>query len=306
MLTACGDDSVDKNIPKSKDKLQIVSTIKPIQAIVFAIAGEYAQSEQLIPDYASPHNYSFKPSDIRKVKNSDIVFRIDEHLETQLNAVLESLYNSTSLVSLAEVKGMKLLEADDPHHEDEHGADSNHDDHENVDVENVDFHIWTSPKNAMIIASTVTKILSDLDTRNAEYYQQNFEAFSELLKEESIQISAALSKYQSSGYIVFHNSWQYFATEFGLQEAIVVDLHEGVSSGAKTVRDIRDTIDKENIQCVFYDASVSEARLKLLTEKVNVKTQAIDVLAQGVEMNQSAYINWLRQLGEQVESCLSR
>ena len=299
MLTACGGSHNDDK-KSSEAKLQIVSTIKPIQAIVLAIAGENAVSEQLIPDYASPHNYSFKPSDIRKVKSADVVFRIDEHMETQLNAVFESLNNSNSLVSLAEVKGMKLLEADAPHHEDEHGSDSSHDDHENVD-----FHIWTSPKNAMIIASKVTKTLSDLDTKNSKYYQQNFETFSESLKSESVKISAAISKHQDSGYIVFHNSWQYFADEFGLQKPIVVNLHEGISSGAKTVGDIRSKIKEENIQCVFYDASVSESRLKLLTEQVKVKTVEIDVLAQGVEMNQTAYVNWLRQLGEQVESCLS-
>lgn len=305
MLTACGgNDSTDKNNIKYEGKLQIVSTIKPIQAIVLAIVGEYAQSEQLIPDHASPHNYSFKPSDIRKVNSADVVFRIDEHMEKQLNAVFGSLNSSTLLVSLAEIKGMKLLEANDPHHEDEHGSDSSHDDHENVDVENVDFHIWTSPKNAMIIASTVTRTLSDLDTKNSKHYQQNFEIFSESLKEESKKISTALSKYQNSAYVVFHNSWQYFANEFRLQKPIVIDLHEGVSSGAKTVREIRNIIENENIQCVFYDASVSEARLKLLTGKI--KATKIDVLAQAIEINQSAYFNWLHQLGEQVESCLSR
>ena len=80
-------------------------------------------------------------------------------------------------------------------------------------------------------------------------------------------------------------------------------MHEGISGGAKTVSEIRQKINKDNIRCVFYDDSISEARLKLLTKKVN--TAKIDVLANDVELNQSAYINWLEQLTEQVETCLS-
>ena len=299
MLTACGGgDSVDKNNKKVEAKLQVITSIKPVQAIVLVIAGDNVQSEQLIPDYASPHNYSFKPSDIRKVKKADVVFRIDEHMETQLNAVFESLETETKLISLAEVKGLKLLESADSHNE--HGNE-NHENHENH--ENLDFHIWTSPKNALVIANVVTETLSELDPKNAKIYQGNFKKFKDLLKIESNSISAKLEKYQSSPYIVFHNSWQYFANEFGLQKPIVVDIHEGVSSGAKTVSEIREKINKDNIRCVFYDASISEARLKLLTEKVNIAK--IDVLAYGIEMNQSAYINWLKQLAKRVEGCLS-
>ncbi len=302
MLTACGgSDNVDKKNASSEGKLQIVSSIKPIQIIVLAIAGEHAQSQQLIPDYASPHNYSFKPSDIRKVKSADVVFRIDEHMESQLNAVFESLQNQTKLVSLAEVKGMTLLEAGESHQEEQDSSESSHEHHDHH--ENIDFHIWTSWKNAIFIARNVTKTLSELDTKNAKHYQQNFDTFSQSLTDESNKISDALKKYQNSKYIVFHNSWQYFAQDFGLQKPLVVDVYEGVSSGAKTVSAIRDRIEKENIQCVFYDASVSEARLKLLTE--NVKTAKIDVLAKDVELNQSAYLSWLQQLAKQVESCLA-
>ena len=293
MLTACGgSDSIDKNKTKVEARLQVISSIKPIQMIVLAIAGDYVQSEQLIPDYASPHNYSFKPSDIRKVKKADVVFRIDEHMETQLNSVFASLASKTKLISLSEVNGLKLLESNHTDHEDE-----------NENHENIDFHIWTSPRNALILATVVTEALSELDPNNAKKYQNNFKAFSELLKLESDKISAKLVKYHSSAYIVFHNSWQYFANEFGLQKPIVVDMHEGISGGAKTVSEIRQKINKDNIRCVFYDDSISEARLKLLTKKVN--TAKIDVLANDVELNQSAYINWLEQLTEQVETCLS-
>ena len=296
ILSACGDST--NNLNSAKHKLQIISTIKPIQAIVLAIAGEHAQSEQLIPDYASPHNYSFKPSDIRKVKNADVVFRIDEHMESQLNAVFESLENSAKLISLAEVKGMKLLQSNDSHPDHK----ENNDAHEIN--ENIDFHIWTSPKNAEIIAKVIADSLSKLDSKNEVFYQQNLKKFTESLKIESEKIRLLLTKHQDQEYIVFHNSWQYFANDFGLQKPFIVDLHEGISSGAKTVGKIRTQIEKDNIHCVFYDSSISKERLKLLTNNIN--TSQIDVLAKKIETKQDTYIRWLSQLATQVDTCLSR
>lgn len=294
MLTACDtNDNTDKNSTYPEDKLQVVSSIKPLHAIVLAIAGEYAQSQQLIPDYATPHDYSFKPSDIRKMKSADVIFRVDEQLELQLNAVFENLHSSTPLISLAATKGLKLLEASENEH--------NHTDHSKY--ENIDFHIWASPQNTSIIAAQVAKTLSELDAKNANYYQQNLAIFRKALVDESRKISNTLAVHQQSKYIVFHNSWQYFANEFGLQKPIVVDLHEGVSSGAKTLKNIRSRVSSENIRCVFYDASVSEARLKVLAEKT--KTAKVDVLANNITIDQSTYITWLHQLAKQVDACLA-
>ena len=317
MLTAC-DKSESNNKSDSSNaktsagsKLQIVSTIKPIQAIVVAIAGKQAQSEQLIPDYASPHNYSFKPSDIRKVKSADVIFRIDEHMETQLNDVFDSLENNAKVVSLAEAEGINLLESDGSHEDHESETSEHKGEHEEEDVhghdehENIDFHIWTSPKNAIHMANEVSKTLIELNPENKQYYQENLKVFNDTIQLEFEESQSRLEKYKDKPYLVFHNSWQYLAEELGLQKPIVVDLHEGVSKGAKTVIEIRSKIKEEKIHCAFYDASVSQSRLKLLIEEANVKTEEIDVLGKGIEMNQSTYINWLRTLTKKVENCLT-
>ena len=307
MLTACGDgDNIVKSGGVSQEKVRIVTSIKPIQAIVSAITRDAANVVQLIPDYASPHDYSFKPSDIRKVQDADIVFRIDEHMETQLNGVFQNVRkDKVSIVSLASVNGLKLLES---HHEQKKNSDEmeneqhQHDTHESTSS-NLDFHIWTSPNNTLLMASKIASSLSELDPKNAQHYQQNIQGFFQAVKTQSEKIKTKLSPYKDKPYIVFHNSWQYFAVEFGLQPPIVVDLHEGISSGAKTVSEIRERIVEDKINCVFYDSGISLARLKVIAEKA--KMIEIDVLAKSMKLDQTTYINWLTKLGNQIETCLS-
>lgn len=289
MLTACGGGE-SKAV---QNKLQIITTIKPLQAIVTAIAGDAADSYQLIPDSASPHTYSFKPSDIRKVKQAKVIFRIDEHLEAMLSPVFENLNEGTMLISLAENKAINLLEISEHEHfsnEHQHG--------------NIDFHIWTSPKNTLLMANTIAAKLGELDPASKEKYKNNLDVFTQKLQAETLAISDSLAKYRDKSYIVFHNSWQYFAAEFQLQKPVVVSLHEGITPGAKTISQIRQKIAKQNINCLVTSPDVAKSQIQPLLEGLNLKAVEIDVLGTQLELNQDTYLKWLEYMGKQVGDCL--
>lgn len=285
MLCACDNQNPAKKPQEYSKKISIVSTIKPIQALVVAVTGNSANTEQLIPDYASPHDYSFKPSDIRKLSNADVVFRIDKNMETQLNGAFDNIQNKGELVSLSESAGITL--------------DASSTDKGNF----TDFHIWTSPKNALLMATHIANTLSKLDPNKQSIYTQNLDKLGNALRTESDKINTALMPFKNKPYIVFHNSWQYFAKEFGLKEPIVIDIHEGISGGAKTLSDVKNMVIEDNINCIFYDSSVSLARLELLKEYS--QTEYIDVLGRDIKMSQTTYTDWLKQLAKQVERCLS-
>ena len=107
------------------------------------------------------------------------------------------------------------------------------------------------------MANEIYETLSELNPENKQHYQQNLNEFSDSIQFEFEQSQSGFKKYENNSYLVFHNSWQYLADDLGLQKPVVVELHEGVSRGAKTVIAIRSKIKEENIHCVFYDASVS-------------------------------------------------
>ena len=334
MLSACGGNKEEKkNSVKggaTEQNLNIVSTIKPVQMIVAAIAGDKAESYQLIPDNASPHNYSFKPSDIRKLKQADVIFRIDEHMEAMLTPAFENVPNTTPLVSLAENSAIRLLEVGEHHDHGkshvEHKRESTHDDHGHENHDNVDFHIWTSPQNAQAMASAIAKVLIELDPENKSIYQRNLKMFVEKLKAEVATILVILEKQREKEYIVFHDSWQYFAQSFKLQKPTVVSLNEGFSAGAKTIALLKEKLNKDRISCVFYDPTVAPAQLALLrdlkesvgnnsanqqnNQSSTIRTIELDVLGQHFTINKNStenmnvYIDWLRTMANQVNICL--
>ncbi len=325
--------------------LKIVATIKPLQSIVLAILGDQldnqASSFQLIPDHSSPHSASFKPSDIRKVAGADIIFRIDEHMEVMLNPLLEK--HQDKLVSLADVDGITLINWADLHKaktkilkeavQDTHSANHeghDHDEHESIAEEKSppltkadstynhaeehghhhsgqDMHIWTSPKNAMLMAQKIAQELSRLDPKNQKIYEKNLDTFDRKLGQESMQISQRLNGKTSIPYVVFHNSWQYFAHEFGLADPVVLNLHEGLNSGAKKISKTRQTIAALNIQCLFTDPDIAQSQVDALLSHQKDKVMhvvEIDVLGKKIKPDQEAYLNWLSNMAKSISDCL--
>lgn len=296
MLLGCGDGKPGST--GGNTKLLITTSIKPVSALVAAVAGESAEILQLIPDNSSPHSYSFKPSDIKKLKNADIIFRIDEHMEVMLNPVLNNFKDRVTIINLSEAKGIALHSMDGSH---DHEEDLAHKEHS----ARMDFHIWTSPENALVMAKTVASALSKKDAKNANLYAKNLKQFEQTLQTTLSELKPKLAAHQQDKFIVFHNAWQYFADYFGLQKPLLVNEHEGILSGAKTLSQLRKKIDAENIKCVFTDYTVNPSALAVLKEGKQINHAEIDVLASEMSIDKYTYVKWLKDMGNTVSKCLT-
>lgn len=294
-VTACLDDKAPS------DKIKVISTIKPIHAIVYAIAGDHVDAQQLIPDYASPHDYTVKPSDIKKIRQADIIFRIDENMEVMLNPVIAQRRSQSLLISLADAENMTLLPfAGGTTPEKGSTSEDAHGHHHG----NIDYHIWTSPQNAMTIAQVINQTLQKLDSDKQAIYAQNLAVFNQALTTTIDKIKKELAPVKSKPYLVMHNSWQYFAHYFGLRKPEVLSLQSGIAGNVNDIRAARAKIVSEGIVCVFSEPGVNPNKVKTLIEGLNVKTTEIDVLQSGMVVNKETYINWLNTMSTKIKTCL--
>ncbi len=294
--------------------IRVLSTIKPIQLIVKQIGGDHIKTSQLIPNNASPHFYSLTPSAIRKIKQADIIFRIGDNMEIMLDPVFESLDTRTRLVSLedqANIHHLTLSEEHQhahhhvvPHAHEQDGHEEDHSDNQENQEEHqhkaYDPHIWTSPYNAIAMATSIATTLGKLDPDNAPAYQSNLENFKRRIQSISQTLKKKLTPLKSKPYIVFHPSWQYFAHTFGLHQASVVSLQESITPGIKNLLQVRQKISTQNIHCLFYGPEISQQRIQTLSEKLDMNKTYIDVLGS----TEKTYADWLEKMGKQVESCL--
>ena len=88
--------------------LKVVVSIKPFHSIVSGIMLGVARPELLLKGNFSPHNYSLKPSDAKKLQYADFVFWGGEALEGFLAKPIRLLSKNAEVVSILEINGLKL------------------------------------------------------------------------------------------------------------------------------------------------------------------------------------------------------
>lgn len=277
----------------------IISTIKPVQALVYAVVGKNpAQFTllQLLPDGASPHHYALRPSDQRHLNSASAVFYIGEGLETFLTKPLANLPPSSKAIALVNAPNIQHLyarteEADDAH---EHAA-----------ANSEDLHLWLNPANAIAITQEIARVLGEIDPSNQTTYQTNAQQTITHINALDAHIKQQLQGVRGKPYIAFHDAWQHFDQHYGLNFAGAVTLDASRLPGARHVQDIHQLITQQQVQCLFQEPQFPPALVKTLVEGTNIRVGEIDPLGVKLPLDENTYTALLQSAADSFQNCLS-
>ena len=185
------------------------------------IAGEDADIVAVIPAGADAHSFSATTTDIRNISAADIVIVNGYNLEEgALGTIFEHLPGDATLVVAAE--GVDPLEGG--HHEEEEEEDEEVEGGGIAAAEGVDPHMWLSVPNAMVYVRNIANGLVAADPDNASAYREREEAYLAELQalDEEVRATIAGIPRERRVLIVYHDAFQYFAAEYGLDLAAAV------------------------------------------------------------------------------------
>ncbi|MDU6109647.1 MAG: zinc ABC transporter substrate-binding protein [Klebsiella pneumoniae] len=86
----------------------VVTSMKPLGFIAAAIADGVTETQVLLPDGASEHDYSLRPSDVKRLQNADLVVWIGPEMEAFMDKSTQSIA-ANKKVTIAELDGVKPL-----------------------------------------------------------------------------------------------------------------------------------------------------------------------------------------------------
>ncbi len=284
-------------------KKNIVVTIKPLEGLVRAIAKDTVNIQRLLPDYASPHHYHFRPSDIRKIKAANLIFRIDEEMERFVAPLLQSLDHSTviSLADLPQIKWLKINKDKDEESEEAHLHNEQHEHHHG----DQDLHLWMSPHNGIVMAEKITHELAQINPPQRAFYQKNFADLRQKIQQFTDEFQLEAQPLQGKPYFIFHDSWNYFANTFHLQKLASISLHADIQPGVKTIMQTRRKIEQSHAKCLFSEPMFRPKTIAMLTEGFDIKTAELDTLGSHLKSNDDLYLELLRYTAQQIKNCLS-
>ncbi|QLF93618.1 zinc ABC transporter substrate-binding protein ZnuA [Pseudomonas sp. ABC1] len=289
--------------------VQVLTSIKPLQLIAAAVLGDTGQPDVLLPPGASPHHYALRPSDIRRLRDADLLYWIGPDMENFLARPLASRDGQS--LALQTLPGLHLRHYGDEHeheHEHEHSHDHGHDETGQHDHEHrpgsLDAHLWLQPANARVIAQRIANDLANLDATNAQRYRDNAKAFSARLDGLDQSLRGRLSSLAGKPYFVFHDTYGYFESAYGLDHTGVFSVSADVQPGARHVAQMREQLKQAGPSCIFSEPPLQPRLAQTLSADLPVKLAELDALGADIPVSATGYEQLLKGLADALENCL--
>ena len=192
----------------------------------------------------------------------------------------------------------------DDHAHDDHDHDHGHDDHAGHDHGEHDPHAWLSPRNASVWLNVIAGQLSAADPDNAGTYFANAAAAREEMEALSAEIAATLEPVRGGSFIVFHDAYQYFETDFDFPASGAISLSDASDPSPARIAEIQGRIQAEGVDCVLSEPQFNPGLVATVLDGTEAKTSVIDPLGAELEPGPALYPQLLRNMAATFAECL--
>ena len=325
------------------DAPRVAVDIAPVHSLVTRVMEGVGTPDLIIQAGASPHEYSLRPSEAAALQDANLVFWIGSGLTPWLTDTIETLAPNANVTELLEADGTielefregALFEAHDDHKEDDDDhADEAHDDHEEEshddhDDEKADHddhsdddhddeeaghdehehgdhdpHAWLSPQNAMTWMNVIAGQLSAADPDNAGAYFTNAAAGRAEIKVLIGEVTATLDPVRDGRFIVFHDAYQYFETDFNFPASGAISISDASDPSPARIAESQDRIAEQGIDCVLAETQFNPGLVATVLEGSNAQTGILDPLGSDLKPGSALYPQLIRNLSTALAGCM--
>ena len=310
------------------DAPRVAVDIAPVHSLVARVMEGVGTPDLIIQAGASPHEYSLRPSEAAALQDANLVFWIGSGLTPWLTDTIETLAPNANVTELLEADGTielefregALFEAHDDHeeegHDDHDDEKADHDDHSDDDHDDEeaghdehehgdhDPHAWLSPQNAMTWMNVIAGQLSAADPDNAGAYFANAAAGRAEIKVLIGEVTATLDPVRDGRFIVFHDAYQYFETDFNFPASGAISISDASDPSPARIAEIQDRIAEQGIDCVLAEPQFNPGLIATVLEGSNAQTGILDPLGSDLKPGSALYPQLIRNLSTALAGCM--
>lgn len=252
-------------------KLTVVTSFYPIYIETINVTRDI-QGVQVInmtkPQTGCLHDYQLRPEDLKMLEKADIFVVNGGGMESFLDKVMSQ---QPGLKVVEASKGIELIR--------------------NVDgSENP--HVWVSVSNAIIQVGNIAEQLSEIDAVNAKKYRSNAEEYIKKLEALRDKMHRVLDGLSNRSIITFHEAFPYFAREFNLSIAAVIEREPGSEPSPKDLEETVKIIKESNIKALFAEPQYSSKAAETIARETGARIFILDPAVTG-EAKPDAYDDYI-------------
>lgn len=246
---------------QAQDKLLVVTTVAPLTNIVSNIAGDRVEVKGIIPEGTDSHTFEPRPSDADLLSKANLIIVNGLHLESPTEKLANaSKPKETKIYELGDntiTKDQWLFDFSFP-----------------KDQGDPNPHLWVNPKYAEAYAKLAAQQLTALDPAGKNYYATNLKNYLQRLNELDKVTRAVVASIppQNRKLLTYHDSWAYWAREYGFDVIGAIQPADFQEPSAQDVAKLIDQIRKVGVPAIFgsevYPSKVEEQ----IAREAKVKT----------------------------------
>ncbi|KAA9302312.1 MULTISPECIES: metal ABC transporter solute-binding protein, Zn/Mn family [Aerococcus] len=314
LVTACQSSQKEA---ESGDKLQVMTSFYPIQALTQAVAGDHADVQVMIANGQEVHDYEPSAKNLADLEASDLFIYNSDEMETWVPTMVESLKQDQVAVHEA-AGGLDLMAGqvttiDGAQHE---GHDHAHDgegddghDHPEGDlhVHAKDPHTWLDPVLAQKEVQGIADALAGQDPDHQADYQANAEAFIKELAQLDQDFKTALADKKDRHFVVDHAAFNYLAARYDLEQIALTSVDSTASLSPAKLAQLEDYIRQRGIEVIFFQQGGSSKLADVIAHDTGIKTSSLSSMESpdaSIEANGEGYLHLMRQNLDHLEAGL--
>jgi len=230
----------------SQAGINVVTSIQPLYLITQSIMEGASEPVLLIKSESSIHDFAFKPSQMRQLKQADLVILIDRDFENGFQRMPEIVNRNAAMIELRRALGLRQQ----------------------------DGHIWYSATLLLQIIDQIRKALVRLDPPNAVIYSLNSDRLSNLIDSWGQSTRRRLAS-NKPAYLLDHDFLSHFETDMNVKAVAVLHDSSEQSPSIRELQQIQQQLTQTPAKCLLYNESYPSKLAGNIAQKFNLPIYSI-------------------------------
>ncbi len=219
------------------------------------------------PQTGCLHDYQLTPEDLKTLEEASVFVVNGAGMEAFLDKVIEQL---PSLKIIEASTGIELIKNESD------GEDNP--------------HVWVAISNTITQVNNIAERLAVADPQHAEQYKANGAAYIKKLEAERDKMHAVMDKLIQRDIITFHEAFPYFAEEFNLNIAAIIEREPGSEPSAGELAETVQIVKEHKVNALFAEPQYPAKAADAIARETGAKVYTLDPAVTGPS-DPNAYIH---------------
>ena len=287
--------------------LRVLTTIAPIYSWTASVAGGLATVENLLPADTGPHDFQFRPRDVKRLESADLILMngvgLEQWLMRTLNAdparrAIPRVEVSAGWPESGFIRDLPGISAGAPGSPG-HGHDQDQDHGE------ANPHLWLDPLFARHAVTNILHALETADPAHRDGYRTNAAAYLERLTQLDEALRTATRDWAGRPVVTFHDAFPYFCRRYSLELVGVVEEIPGNSPSPRHLAALMKVIRDRQVRVIFTETQFNPRLARQLASDLSIPVAELEVLETG-PLTPTAYEEGQRRNLETLRRALRR